>query len=59
MDMDDGKIDITDPRVYTTTKRKKHDPDTPMLHAAMRGPHEEEYTQAMKVEMAGLIKQRT
>jgi hypothetical protein len=58
-DMNDGTLDIIDPRVYTAKKRKSHDPDTPMLHEAMRGHHAEEYKQAMKVEMSGLIIQRT
>jgi hypothetical protein len=58
-DMNDVTLDIIDPRVYTAKKRKSHDPDTPMLHEAMHGPHAEEYKQAMKVEMSGLIRQRT
>jgi hypothetical protein len=58
-DMNDGTLDIIDPRLYTSKKRKSHDPDTHMLHEAMRGPHAEEYKQAMKVEMSGLIRQKT
>jgi hypothetical protein len=58
-DMNDGEVDIIDPRVYAAKKRKSHDPDTPMLHEAMHGPHDDEYKQAMKIRIAGLIKQRT
>jgi hypothetical protein len=57
--MNDGTVDVIDPRVYAAKKRKSHDPDTPMLHEAMRGPHADEYKQVMTVEIAGLIKQRT
>jgi hypothetical protein len=41
-DMNDETIDIIDPRVYAAKKRKSHDPDTPMLHEAMRGPRDDE-----------------
>jgi hypothetical protein len=58
-DMNDGTIDIIDPRVCAVQKRMSHDPDTPMLHEAMRGPRADEYKHAMKIEIAGLIKQRT
>jgi hypothetical protein len=58
-DMNDGKIDIIDPIVYAAKKIKSHDPNTPRLHEAMRGTHDDEYKKAMKIEIAGLIKQRT
>jgi hypothetical protein len=58
-DMNDGTVDTIDLRVYAAKKRKSHGPYTPMLHEVMRGPHADEYKQAMKIEIEGLIKQST
>ena len=52
-----GLVDISDPRVYAT--KKGTDPDMPTFHQAMNGTKAEQYVEAMKEEVTGLIRQRT
>jgi hypothetical protein len=57
-DMDSGDIDIIDPHVYAA-KHLKNDPYSPNMHQAMHGDFVEQYTDAMKSEIASLIQQHT
>jgi hypothetical protein len=57
-DMDSGDIDIFDPRIYAAT-HLKNDPDSPNMHQAMHGDFVEQYTDAIKSEIASLIQQKT
>jgi hypothetical protein len=57
-DMDSGDVDIIDPRVYAA-KNLKNDPHSPNMHQSMHGDFVEQYTDAMKSEIASLIQQKT
>ena len=46
---------ITNPMAFAL-KKGKDDPDNPTLRAAMHGPHADEFTQAMGIEIAALEK---
>jgi hypothetical protein len=54
---DDGDVDIHDPRVYAA--KKKSNPDMPTFKEAMKGEYADEYIEAMKIEVKGLINQNT
>jgi hypothetical protein len=56
--MDSGDVDIIDPSVYAA-KHLKNDPYSPNMHQAMHGDFVEQYTDAMKSEIASLIQQKT
>jgi hypothetical protein len=53
----EGKINISDPRVYVA--KKTRDADNPSFHEAMHGEHQEQYFEAMKIEVSSLLQQRT
>jgi hypothetical protein len=53
---EEGTINISDPRVYAA---KSKDADNPSFHEAMHGDAQEQYLEAMKVEIASLLQQRT
>jgi hypothetical protein len=54
---DSGDIDISDPRIYAA--KRKSDPDMPTFHEAMKGANAEDYNAAMKMEVKGLLSQKT
>jgi hypothetical protein len=54
---DEGTVNISDPRVYSA--KKKRDEDNLSFHEAMHGDHQEQYLEAMKIEIASLRQQRT
>jgi hypothetical protein len=56
-DQDTGEVDISDPRVYAAKRRS--DPDMPTFHEAMKGENAAEYVAAMKIEVKGLLNQKT
>jgi hypothetical protein len=56
-DRDEGTVNISDPRVYAA--KKTRDADNPIFHEAMHGYHQEPYLEAMKIEVAALLQQRT
>jgi hypothetical protein len=56
-DWDEGTVNISDPRVYVA--KKTRDADNPSFHEAMHGDNQEQYLEAMKIEVASLIQQRT
>jgi hypothetical protein len=56
-DWDEGTVNISYPRVYAA--KKKRDADNTSFHEAMHGDHQEHYLEAMKMEVASLIQQRT
>jgi hypothetical protein len=56
-DWDEGTVNISDPRVYSA--KKTTDADNPNFHEAMHGDHQEQYLEAMKIEVASLLQQRT
>jgi hypothetical protein len=47
-DNDTGLVDIQDPRVYASKKKKIYDGDCPNLFQAMNGEFAEQYLEAMK-----------
>jgi hypothetical protein len=49
-DWDEGTVNISDPRVYAANKTR--DANNPSLHEAMHGDHQEQYLEAMKIEVA-------
>jgi hypothetical protein len=49
-DGDEGTVNISDPRVYAA--KKTRDADKPSFHKAMHGDHQEQYLEAMKIEVA-------
>ena len=55
---DTGIENTTDPRAYAS-KAMKNDPDMPTFHHAINGPFAEEYIEAMQLEVATLVQQRT
>jgi hypothetical protein len=56
-DQDTGEVDISDPRVYAAKRRS--DPDMPNFHEAMKGENTAEYVVAVKIEVKGLLNQKT
>jgi hypothetical protein len=56
-DWDEGTFNILDPRVYAA--KKTRDADNPSFYEAMHGDHQEQYLEAMKIEVASLLQQRT
>jgi hypothetical protein len=52
-----GEVDISDPGIYAA--KRKLDPDMPSFHKAMKGAHAKEYIAAMKIEIKGLLNQKT
>jgi hypothetical protein len=56
-DWDEGTVNISDPRVYAA--KKTRDSDNQSFHEAMHGDHQEQYLEAMKIEIASLLQQRT
>jgi hypothetical protein len=56
-DWDEGTVNISDPRVYAA--KKTIDAYNPSFHEAMHGVPQEQYLQAMKIEIASLLQQRT
>mmetsp|Transcript_26179 Transcript_26179/g.37213 ORF Transcript_26179/g.37213 Transcript_26179/m.37213 type:complete len:230 (+) Transcript_26179:1427-2116(+) len=58
-DFDSGVIDVQDPCVYVTFKCKQQDPDLPSYHEAMNSDHQDEYRDAMKLEIKNLIINKT
>jgi hypothetical protein len=57
-DYSTGDYNGCDPRAYAAIHRL-HDPDSPSFHEAMHGPDSEHYINAMKTEIAQLLKQKT
>jgi hypothetical protein len=53
----EGTVNISDTRVYAP--KKTRDSDIPHFHEAMHGDHQEQYLEAMKIEIASLFQQRT
>jgi hypothetical protein len=53
---EEGTINISDPGVYA---EKSKDADNPSFHEAMHGDAQEQYLEAMKVEIASLLQKRT
>ena len=47
------------PEFYSLASKKHKDEDIPDFAQAMTGPHEEEFREAMKKEIEGLVKRRT
>jgi hypothetical protein len=47
---DEGIVNISDPRVYAANNTR--DADNPSFHEAMHGDHQEQYLEAMKIEVA-------
>jgi hypothetical protein len=43
-------VNISDPRVHAA--KKTRDADNPSFHEAMHGDHQEQYLEAMKIEIA-------
>jgi hypothetical protein len=56
-DWDEGTVNISDPRVYAA--KKTRDADNPSFHEAMHGDPQEQYLEAMKIEVASLLQERT
>jgi hypothetical protein len=56
-DQDTGELEISDPRVYAA--KRKADPDMPTFHDAMKGDDAEHYLEAMIIEVASLLAQKT
>jgi hypothetical protein len=56
--IDIGDVDIIHPRVYAS-KHTKNVPDSPSVHDALHGDFEEQYYEAMKVEIHALAQQKT
>jgi hypothetical protein len=56
-DQDTGEVDISDPRVYAAKRRS--DPDMPTFQEATKGENAAEYVSAMKIEVRGLLNQKT
>jgi hypothetical protein len=56
-DWDEGTFNISDPRVYAP--KQIRDADNPHFHEAMHGYHQEQYLEAMKIEVSSLLQQRT
>jgi hypothetical protein len=56
-DKDTGELDISDPRVYAA--KRKSDPDMPTFHEAMKGDDAGHYLEAMRIEVASLLAQKT
>jgi hypothetical protein len=54
---DEGTVNISDTRVYAA--KKTRDAYNPSFHEAMHGDHQEQYLEAMKIEIASLLQQRT
>jgi hypothetical protein len=52
----EGKVNISDPRVYAA--KKTRDAENPRFHEAMHGDHQEQYLEAMKIEISSLLQQR-
>jgi hypothetical protein len=57
IDWYEGTVNISDPRVYVA--KKTRDADNPSFHETMHGDHREQYLEAMKIEVASLLQQRT
>jgi len=57
-DYDTGLFNGTDARAYAAG-HKLHDPDQPSLHEALHGEASHHYIEAMKLEIAQLMKQKT
>jgi hypothetical protein len=55
-DWEERTINISDPRVYAA---KSKDGDNPSFHEAMHGDDQEQYLEAMKVEIASLLHKHT
>jgi hypothetical protein len=53
-DWEEGTINISDPRVYAATIKYA---ENPSFHEAMNGDAQEQYLEAMKVEIASLLQQ--
>jgi hypothetical protein len=54
---DTGEVNISDPRVYAAKRRS--DPDMPTFHEATKGENTAEYVAAVKIEVKGLLNQKT
>jgi hypothetical protein len=54
---DEGTVNIDDPRFYAAKKTRYT--DNPSFHEAMHGENQEQYLEAMKIEIASLLQQRT
>jgi hypothetical protein len=52
-----GTVNKSDPRVYAAKKTRYE--DKPSFHEAMHGDHQEQYLEAMKIEITSLLQQRT
>ena len=57
-DFETGLYNGTDSRAYAAS-HKLHNPDQPSLHEALHGEDSHHYIEAMKIEIAQLLKQRT
>jgi hypothetical protein len=54
---DEGTVNISDPRVYAA--KKTRNAYNPSLYEAIHGDHQEHYLEAMYIEVASLLQQRT
>jgi hypothetical protein len=56
-DWDEVTVNISYPIVYAA--KKTRDADNPSFNEAMHGDHQEQYLEAMKIEIASLLQQIT
>jgi hypothetical protein len=54
---DEGTVNISDLRVYAA--KKTRDTDNPSFHEAMHGDHQEQYLEAMEIDISSLLQQTT